>query len=378
MGKRKKSGKKLVRDLQSSFAQADDGQMTAHFASVLLEPLNSAPVDCTITRYCRTFLYDFPSAYLVSEKIVEHKIIYSHEGLKVVLVSDLPAYFKQGYSPSQHYAIDVSLRAGVHSVYENAIKKSRKKANLHAPLFLVIEQNASVPPTKLNSGQCFTVDECLNGVAMIKGGREGERTLFAIQTSDAPWPDIQADMHAVNMVLTAVKVEQNHTGHLEKLHQSSCFASSEGHAVYHFPTPRMSANLSALSRVEPSDLSEKGARIGSMLQEVVSESEPVLAELFDSIVMDKTKDDNYLRLWYLRLWQALEDTGSILGKPQPFNDNNIIAGTRSPKELLDYRNKIAHWHTGKIDHSYLSDLQLTAMELLRRRFALPRNLHTTS
>ena len=378
MGKRKKRGKKRVLDLQSSLAQADDGQMTTQFASMLVKPLNGEPATCTVTEYYRTFLYKYPGAYLVSEAPMDHQVIYSREGLKVAFVSDLPAYFEQGPSLSQHYAIDMSLRAGIHSVYEDAVKESRKKANPDTPLFLVIEQSSAVPPMKLNSGQCFTVDECLDGVAMIKGAREGERTLVAFQTSDAPWPDFQADMHAINIVLTAVKVEQNHTGHLEKLHQSSCFASREGHAVYHFPSPRMSANLSALSRIESSDLSEKRAKMGSMLQEMMSESEPVLTEMFDSIVMDKTKDDNYLRLWYLRLWQGLEDAGSVLGKPQPFNDNNVIAGTRSPKELMDYRNKIAHWHTGKIDHSCLSDLQLTAMELLRRRFALPRNLHISS
>ena len=377
MVKRKKRGKKRVLDLQSSLAQADDGQMTAGFASALVESLNAVPVDCTITGYYRTFLYDFPSAYLVSEKTVEHQIIYAHEGLKAALVSDLSAYFKQRSSPSQHYAIDVSLRAGAHSVYENAIKQFRKKAKTRAPLFLVIGQTVAVSPTKLNSGQCFIVDMCLNGVAMKKGGREGERTLVAFQTTDAPWPDFQPDMHAINSVLAAVKVEQNHSGHIEKLHECSCFVNSEGHAVYHFPSLRISANLSTASRVEPSDLSDKGARIGSMLQEMMSESDPVLTELFNSIMMDKTKDDNYLRLWYLRLWQALDDARAHMGKPQLLNDNNVLAGKSSPKELKVYRNDIAHWYTGRIDHSYLSDIQLTALELLRRRFDQPRNLHTS-
>ena len=72
-----------------------------------------------------------------------------------------------------------------------------------------------------------------------------------------------------------------------------------------------------------------------MLESMLSESEPVLTELFDSIVMDKTKDDNYLRLWYLRLWQALDDVGSHMGKPQLFNDKNVLAGKRSPKELQE-------------------------------------------
>ena len=377
MGKRKKRGKKRVLDLQHSLEQAGEGGMTAHFAKMLAKPLNGEPVECTITGYCRTFLYDFPSAYLASGKPVDHQIIYSRDDLKVALVSDLPAYFEQQTAPSQHYAIDVSLRAGVRRTYEKAIKQSRQQTNPTPPLFLVIEQTAAVPPTLLNSGQCFTVDERREGKEMIEGGREGGRSFLAFQTADAPWPDFQSDMHAINTALAAIKVEQNHTGHIEELYQCDCFVNSEGHAVYTL-SPSMSGIASLASRLEPSDLEEKAKRIGSMLESMLSETDPVLTELFDSIVMDKTKDDNYFRLWYLRLWQVLDDVGSHMGKPQLFNDKNVLAGKRSPKELRKYRKDIAHWYTGRIDHSCLSDLQLTAMELLRRRFGLPRNLHTSS
>ena len=367
MGKRKKSGKKRVQDLQSSLAQASGGRMTTHAAKLMAKPLNGEPAACTIIGCCRTFLYEFPSVYLASEAPVDHQVIYSGEGLKVALVSDLPTYFEQETTPSQHYAIDVSLRAGVRRTYEDAFKQSKQQTNPTAPLFLVIEQTAAVQPTVLNSGQCFTVDEHLDGMEMIEGGREGGRAFVAFHTSDAPWPNSQADMHAVNTVLAAVKVEQNHTGHIEELYQCSCFVSSDGHAV-HTLSPSMSATASVVSRLEPSDLSEKAERIGSMLNLMMSESELVLTELFDSVVMDKTKDDNYLRLWYLRLWQALEDTGSHIGKPQPFNDDKVLAGRRTPNELRIYRKDIAHWYTGRIDHSCLSDLQLTVMALLRRQY----------
>ena len=378
MGKRKKRGKKRVLDLQHSLAQTGGGGMTTHAAKLMAKPLNGEPVECTITGYCRTFLYDFPSAYLASGNPVDHQIIYSHDDLRVALVSDLCAYFEQQPTPSQHYAIDVSLRAGVRRTYEKAIKQSRQQTNPTPPLFLVIEQTAAVLPAVLNSGQCFTVDERRDGKEMIEGGREGGRSLLAFHTIDAPWPDFQADIHAVNTVLAAIKAEQNHTGHIERLYECSCFVSSEGHAVYTLRPSMSNATASVASPIEPSDLEEKANRIGSMLESMLSKSDTVLTELFDSIVMDKTKDDNYLRLWYLRLWQALDDVGSHMGKPQLFNDDKVVAGKRTPRQLLDYRNKIAHWHTGKIDHSCLSDLQLTAMELLRRRYDLPQKLSTSS
>ena len=102
MAKRKKSGKKRVQDLQSSLAQSGDGGMTSHFSKMMMEPLDYEPAACTITGYCRTFLYEFPSAYLASEAPVDHQVIYIPDGLKVALVSNLPAFFEQTPAPSQH------------------------------------------------------------------------------------------------------------------------------------------------------------------------------------------------------------------------------------------------------------------------------------
>ncbi len=60
------------------------------------------------------------------------------------------------------------------------------------------------------------------------------------------------------------------------------------------------------------------------------------------------------------------------GKSQPQLENidTVVAGKRTPKELKEYRNAIARWYTGRIDYAYLSDLQRTALELLRRKYRL--------
>ena len=105
-----------------------------------------------------------------------------------------------------------------------------------------------------------------------------------------------------------------------------------------------------------------------MLQEMMLETEPSALELFDSVLLDKNWDDNYLRLWYLRLWQAIDDSKKHLGHPQLFNKTKVIAGKMTPKKLKEYRDEIAHWHTGKLDYPHLQNLQYTAMELLRRKY----------
>jgi len=318
-------------------------------------------------------VFKFPGSYLVAEEPVDHRVICSHSGLKASIVSNLPAYFEQEPVESPHYSIDVSLRTGVRSTYEKALERANRQPHPEVPLFVVIEEYAEVPPTVLNSGECFTIDECCDGEAMIEGGREGERALLAFRTSDGSWPDFRTDMSVVNVVLAAVKVEQNVTSHIEELYQCSCFVSSEGQAVY----TMANSGLSASGRLGPSpewpDFKKKADRIGALLRGMLSDSEPAVSELFNSILLDKTKDDGYLRLWYLRLWQALEDAKRHLGYPQLMNISEVIAGKRTPKELKEYRDDIAHWHTGRIDHAYLGDLQRTALELLRRKYRLTKD-----
>lgn len=367
MSRRNRDSKKRRETLLKSLEPSESGGFTTHSTKSVAKALGGRSVACTITGYCRTFVFKFPGSCPVAEEPVEHQVIYSQDGLKASIVSDLPAYFEQDPAESLHYSIAVSLRANVRSIYEKAVEQANQRPDPEVPLFVVIEEYAKVPPTVLNSGECYMIDECHDGKAMIQGGREGEKALVAERTIDGSWPDFHADMSVVNVVLAAVKMEQNVTSHIKKLYNGSCFVSSGGQAVY-IRSAIASASVETSSRLEPSDLRKKAGRIKSMLQGMRSDSEPATPELFDSIILSKTKDDSYLRLWYLRLWQALDDAKKHLGYAQLDNLDTVIAGERTPKELREYRKDIAHWYTGKIDYAYLEDLQRTALELLRRKY----------
>ena len=372
MGGWNRDSKKRREDLLKSLEPSRGGGLTTHGAKAGAEPLGGKPAECTITGYCRTFMFRFPGSYLVAEGPVDHRVIYSRGSFKASIVSDLLTYFEQDPAESLHYSIDVSLRAGVRSIYGKALEQANRQPHQEVPLFVVIEEYVEVPLTVLNNGECFMIDECRDGQAIIEGGREDERALLAFPTSDGSWPDFYPDMHLVNVVLTAVKVEQSVTSHIEELYSCSCFVSSEKQAVYTL-SPTMSVSAETISRLKPPDLRKKADRIESMLQGMMLDSEPAAPELFDSVILDKTKDDSYLRLWYLRLWQAVDDAKGHLWYPQLDDTNTVIAGKKTPKELTEYRNAIAHWYTGKIDHAYLSDLQRTAMELLRRKYCPPKD-----
>ena len=351
--------------LQDSFHPETGGGFTIHAAKMMAEPLGGKPAECTLTAHCRTFVFDFPRAFLTASEAVAPNVLYNSGGLRASIVSDLPAFFENAPADSLHYSIDVSLPVGIRETYDNALKQHKGKDDR---FFLIIEDYVEFVPTVLNTDQCFLIDEVRDGTPVIVGGREGRKTLVAFPALGCPWPDFRPNMNRVNVVLAAVKAVQNVPGHVRQLFDCSTFVSSKRESVATLKLT-MSASGQALSPLAPADLEKRAQRIGSMIQEMLSDSNTVASELFDSIVLDKTTDDGYLRLSYLRLWQALEDAKRQLGRPELLNDRSVIAGKRTPTELKEYRNDIAHWYTGRMDQSYLQDLQYTVMELLRRKYS---------
>ena len=369
MTRKKHDSKKRRESLLKSLESSGGGGITADGVKLRAAPLGGKPAECTITAHCRTSIFEYPGVYLL--ETVDHHIIYSDGGVTAAIVSDLPAYFTRESDASLHYSVDVSVRAGVQDTYKKAMKQVGGQAQPQVPLFLVVEECVELPPVALHRDRCLSIDECRNGVPIIEGGREGERALLAIGTRVGSWPNLDSRHAAVNVVLAGVKVEQKATQHIRELYNSSCFVSSEGQAVYTL-NPTVQGSVTTLSNLRSREVKEKAERIKSMLQGMMSDSEPAALELFDSLVQDKATGDGYLRLWYLRLWQAVEDAKRYLGYPQLENLQQVIAGKRTPKELKDYRAKIAHWYTGRIESSYLNDLQYTAMELLRQKYGMYR------
>ena len=350
--------------LQASLRRDKESGFTTHAARMMAQPLGGVPAECTLVGHCRTFVFAFPRSELLADEIPNHHVVHDRDGMRVAIASDLQEYFESEEAGSLQYEISVAFRAAIRNLHESSTERRQKRDR---ELFLVIDEFSKFAPITMSSDQCFSIDEVRNGEAVIVGGRQGKRALLVFPALGCPWPEFSPDMFKVNVVLAAVKAVQNVTGYVEKLDESSCFVNSERQAVY---TLRMSASasLESVSRITAKELQERSKRINVMLQNMMSETSPETAEVIDSIVLEKSTDDGYLRLSYLRLWQALEDARKHLDHPGLLNERSVIAGDRSPAELKSYRNAVAHWHTGRVDNSYLSDLQLTTMELLRRKY----------
>ena len=123
------------------------------------------------------------------------------------------------------------------------------------------------------------------------------------------------------------------------------------------------------SPVDTDGLREKVAGVRSIYHGLRKDSltTPQVAELIDAILLDKTQDEAHFRLWYLRLWQAVVDAKKMLGQPKFEDDANTIAGNLTAIQLKEYRHKIARW-TGNVDFSFVTGLQQTVQEMLRRKY----------
>ena len=249
--------------------------------------------------------------------------------------------------------------------------RSQSKST-NPPIFLVTEEYKVIPATQFANGECFLIDEWRDGKALIEGGRKGKRALLAFKTVNGAWPDFSRNSHTVNTVLAAVKVEQNVTHHLDELYSCSCFVSDDERAVYAIELT-MSISYGGVrvsSSVDTDGLRGRVAGVRSIYDGLRQDSlkTPQVAELIDAILLDETQDDAHFRLWYLRLWQAVVDAKRILGQPKLEYDANTIAGDLTAIQLKEYRDRIAHWWTGKVDFSFVTGIQQAVQELMRRKY----------
>ena len=318
----------------------------------MAEGLRGTPTACTVTRYCRTSIFEYPASY--SGKEVTHTV-YSAGGVTAAIVSDVPRYFEQ--SGSLHHSIDVSVGFRATGLHRKALEQANDRRNTTVPLFLVVEDIVATPATVLSGRQCYFIEEVKDGQQIIEGGRNGRVTLLAIKTTGDPWPATAADPSAINpinAVLVAVKSELDTTDHIVELCSVDCFVTDDRRAVYPME-PTMSGTLRVTQGINSTDVARGANRIRAMLDAIMADSEQVVPELLDSLVIGDSQNDEYLRLWYLRLWEALKEAKEHLGGG-PTNG------------LTEHRNAIAHWRTAKIDYARLQHLQLRTMELLRRKY----------
>ena len=240
---------------------------------------------------------------------------------------------------------------------------------------MVIEEVSQLPPVEMVKGECSISDEIAvrdgEKVPILVGGREGKEFITAWATVDGAWPELHNNQLLVNMILAGVRAGQKMSDPIRKYVDQNGLVTDDGRFV-EMLRPTMSVRASTAM---PMDTTAYRGRVSEIRRAIAAIEQdvgaPHMALLFKAMYRDEYEDDAYQRLQYLRLWESLVETGprwlSYQGK-NIRDDNVVVAGNKTLRELTAYRHDIAHWWTDTIDENILADLQRTVNELIRRKY----------
>ncbi|MDE2890173.1 MAG: hypothetical protein OXR72_18385 [Gemmatimonadota bacterium] len=365
-----------VRDRQIALQQEEqekkDGERSFTTAGIKSMYMSiGSEINCTIAGHCRTMVLKFPGIVSRLASSVPNEMIFNSNSMCAHLSTDLLDYFST-CTGSPHYSISPPLKYKI----EELIKNEKDEF----PVYLVIEDFVKFDPTVMNKGECSIAEQAVSSdgdvTRLLIGGNLGEKFITLWGTADGELPDFPDNQRYINLVLAAVRVEQGIEGPIRADVHQRCFVTDDGRYVnYVCPTISLSPfGLSVKSPLDERTYKEKATRIRDAIGLIEPDIGIVRIDLLVSALdysNDKRKDDEYNRLYYLRLWQSLVESGRLLlcmSEKDPRFDKLKIAGDKTLGELKAYRNAIAHWSSGMMKVEYLSNLFKTINELLRRRY----------
>ena len=326
-------------------------------------------ISCTITGHYRTQIFEFPRVHFQGVCDDPHQSVYDSPSIQVTVVADINDYFLNK-TRSRHYAISPPLRHEVAETDEKLSSQTKRRTRV----YLVIEEHNTLPPVSMTNGECSLFDEIQGRdskrVANLIGGREGQKFITAWHAVGGSWPTIPDNRDFVDMILAVVRAGQDSSEPIRRYVDKCCLATDDGRFVTTI-RPTASARLSTAKNMDTMTYRDKALEIRNAIAAMEPDIKtPHMALLVNSMFRDEYKDDAFERLHYLRLWESLNETGEKhLDYPGNIReDNKIIAGTKSLRELKQYRHDIAHWWTDTADEEFLVDLHQTVNELLRRKY----------
>ena len=261
------------------------------------------------------------------------------------LTGKLKEYLKNGSDQGQ-FKIDPHLRETV----EDAEKRSGANST-----FLVVEESGQISECRMDRGECWPGPD---------GGRDG---VAILKISGGAWPTFSEHVERDTALLAAMRT-MTKAPHPFELHaRSVCFLTDQGEPAHPM---KMEVNIAygglrSTKRIADRMVARWAGQLGEIAERLLlTSSDPAVAELLAAIRLDKAEGEEYFRLWYLRLWQALVDTGRYC-KEQAVKDHLETLRTQQRwKDLTDHRVAIAHWWTERVDYKKVADLHRFAVEVV--------------
>ena len=348
---------------------APKANLTLAGARMMYTGMDGREFHCTISGHCRTQIFEFPEIDFRPNGGEPHQSVYDSPSVQACVTSNLVGYFTNA-TRGRHYAISSCLQ---HEVGETD-KKIRSQQNERVPVYLVIEENNELIPVEMIKGECSIADEVRvqdgKKVPVLVGGRVDEKFIIAWATVDGAWPTIPSNQQLVNLILAGVRVAQQTSDPIRKYVDQSCLVTDSGRFV-EMIRPTASGRLQTATVMDAMTLGNRVVEIQKVIAAMESDiATPHMALLINSMYSDEHKDDSYQRLHYLRLWQSLVEAGkTCLGYEGNLREDDVVVdGNKTLRELKEYRDDIAHWRTDTIDENFLANLRRTINELIRRRY----------
>ena len=248
-------------------------------------------------------------------------------------------------SALDQFAKDPGLRETVAKVEERSADRST---------FLVVEEQGPISGCRMERGECWPgPDGGRDGVAIFKAG-------------GGAWPEFTEKVERDTTLLASLRT-MTKAAHPFELHaRSVCYFTDQGETAHPVPFtvniayggPRVTSPIPGGAVGEWADqLGEHGERL------LAASTDPAVAELLSALRLDEARHDEYFRLWYLRLWQALRDVGKFCKSPTVRAHLEALRHQPRWQALTNHRNAIAHWETGRTDYGRVGELHAFAVEV---------------
>ena len=359
-----------VADRRKSLQPATpDPQLALAGLRGMYEASGGQAISCTITGYYRTQIFEFPRVHFQGDYAEPPQPVYDSASIQATVVTDIRDYFLKR-SGSKHYALSPPLRHEVSATDEKLCSQTKGRTRV----YLVVEEQNLLSPVNMTNGECCKVDEVQERdgkmIENLTGGREGKSFILAWHAVGGSWPTMPDNQDLVDMILAVVRAGQDSSEPIRRYVDTSCFVTDDDQYVATIQ-PTASARLSTATNMDSKTYRERVEEIRNAIAAMEPDiAIPHIALLVNSMYRDQHKDDAFERLQYLRLWESLSEAGEKhLGYTGNIREDDVVvAGKKSLKELKEHRNKIAHWWTDTSDEKFMEDLQRTVNELLRGRY----------
>ena len=337
----------------------EESLMLAGMSDMFTSSGKAKVTKCTIDKFCRTQIYEFCGAFVAPGDTLSAQMIYQEKHFRAMIVTN-PQTFLSKSTFSPHYRLSYSLR---HDVKEVVSRIRKANNNTLDRLFVVMEEYKSIRPIDMHNGECLIVDQ-----ELMRGGNGGNDALIALRTKDGAWPDEAADTVSENLVLAAIKIEQEITYGLKALVDNRNFLEGGGNIV-HIQEGYMDfafGGLRAEQQLNDDALEEKAGKLKQSILTLKQKMKlPSLSELVTALRLRDTRDKTYLCLWYLRLWEAACRAGSEMGQRQFGNPDGQKDNQNGRRKQLEHRNDVAHGRSEEIDYVVFDRLQRDVLKLLK-------------